>query len=59
MPYIVYIKTTDVEEKKNPISIIILQQDWSKIYWANNIFAKSENTQREDLLYTDLSYKFH
>lgn len=36
----VNIKNADVEEK-NPISIIIFKQDCSKIYWANNIFAKS------------------
>lgn len=52
----VNIKNADVEDK-TPVSIIIFKQDCSKIYWANNIFAKSENTQTEDLLYTDLSYK--
>lgn len=48
-------------KRKNPISIIIFKKDCSKINGANNIFAKSENTQTEDLIYTDLyiDYKFH
>lgn len=46
-----------LKRKKTPI--IIFKEDYNKISWANNIFAKSENTQTEDLWYTDLSYKFH
>lgn len=44
---------------KKPISTITFKKNFNKIYWANNIFAKSENAQTEDLLYIDLSYKFH